>query len=211
MEKSALEYGRYYHIYNRGNNSESLFKEPDNYRHFLSLYKKYIIPIADTLAYCLMTNHIHVVVRIKEENEIRSFEELHLFEKNKKGLKTDRKPTPSHQFAHLFNAYSKAINKHYNRTGSLFEHPFERRIIESEPYLQSSISYTHYKPVKARIVDTPSEYTWSSYNALISDKPTHINRELVMTIFGDKDYFILYHSDMPAIHEFVNSATSGYM
>ena len=197
MDKTALEFGRYYHIYNRGNNSETLFKAPENYRYFLSLYMKYIDPVADTLAYCLMSNHIHLVIRTKEERDVRSFEELHLFDTNRKGLKTDRKPTPSHQFAHLFNAYSKAINKNYNRTGSLFEHPFERRMIDNEHYLQSSISYTHYNPVKAGIADTLTGYTWSSYNALISDKPTHMNRELVMAIFGSRDHFILYHGDEP--------------
>jgi len=202
MDKSSLEYGWYYHIYNRGNNSETLFKEPDNYKYFLSLYEKYIDPIADTLAYCLMSNHFHLVIKTKEERDIKSFSELHMFDGNAKGLKTDRKPTPSMQFAHLFDAYSKAINKRYGRTGSLFEHPFERRMIDNEPYLQRSISYVHYNPVNARVAKTLAGYPWSSYNALISEKPTHVNRELVMKIFGDRDYFIFYHSDTPSQSEF---------
>ena len=144
-----------------------------------------------------MSNHFHLVIKIKEESEIKSFSELHLFEKNGIELKSDRKPIPSYQFAHLFNTYSKAINKRYDRTGSLFEHPFERRVIDNEPYFYNSISYTHYNPVKAGIANTLTDYRWSSYNALISDKPTHVNRELVMAVFGDKDYFILYHGSEP--------------
>jgi len=65
-----LEHGGYYHIYNRGNNGERLFHTPANYQHFLRLYDKYIDPIADTFAWCLMGNHFHLFVRIKEEGEI---------------------------------------------------------------------------------------------------------------------------------------------
>ena len=65
-----IEPGRYYHIYNRGINSCNLFEENTNYEHFLRLYEKYIHPIADTYAWCLMKNHFHFLVRIKEEREI---------------------------------------------------------------------------------------------------------------------------------------------
>lgn len=65
-----LQHGKYYHIYNRGNNREDLFKVSDNYQHFLKLYEKYISPIADTYAWVLMKNHFHLLVRIKDEEEI---------------------------------------------------------------------------------------------------------------------------------------------
>ena len=60
-----LHYGQYYHIYNRGNNRETLFVEDRNYRHFLRLYAKHITPVADTYAYCLLGNHFHFLVCIK--------------------------------------------------------------------------------------------------------------------------------------------------
>jgi hypothetical protein len=60
-----LQYDRYYHICNRGNNRENLFVEDRNYRHFLKLYARYVAPVADTYAYCLLKNHFHVLVRIK--------------------------------------------------------------------------------------------------------------------------------------------------
>jgi hypothetical protein len=53
-----LEYGKYYHMYNRGNNSCELFREKANYKYFLLLYDKYIPLIADTYAWCLMKNHL---------------------------------------------------------------------------------------------------------------------------------------------------------
>jgi len=62
---SPLCYGQYYHIYNRGNNRENIFVEERNYRYFLKLYVKYIEPVADTYAYCLLRNHFHFLVRIK--------------------------------------------------------------------------------------------------------------------------------------------------
>ena len=71
MEKFSLEYGEYYHIYNRGNNGETLFKEVDNYSYFLTLYEKYIPSIADTLAFCLMSNHFHLVIKVKDEKDIK--------------------------------------------------------------------------------------------------------------------------------------------
>lgn len=193
MDKSSLQYGKYYHIYNRGNNKEILFKEPQNFNYFMSLYLKYIHPVADTLAYCLMPNHIHFVVRIKEEMDIKSFEEVGLFQERKTIKIENKKPIPSNQFSHLFNTYSKAINKNYNRTGSLFEHPFERRLIDNLPYLQRCIAYIHNNPIEGHLVSRMEDYTWSSFKALKSELSTHLNRTHVMSIFEDKDYFLLYH------------------
>ena len=65
-----LQYGQYYHIYNRGNSGGVLFHQERNYPYFLSLYAKYIEPIAETYAYCLMSNHFHLLVRIKAEEEL---------------------------------------------------------------------------------------------------------------------------------------------
>ena len=60
MSKSIpLQLGKYYHIYNRGNNREDLFIDERNYHYFMRLYTKYIQPIADTYAYCLLCNHFH--------------------------------------------------------------------------------------------------------------------------------------------------------
>ncbi len=65
---NAFEEGYFYHIYNRGNNSELLFKEEANYIYFLKLIRKYILPVADIYTYCLLNNHFHILIRIKENN-----------------------------------------------------------------------------------------------------------------------------------------------
>ena len=62
-----LQPGEYYHIYNRGIDGEVLFREVRNYHHFLRLWAKYIEPVADTYAYCLLSNHFHFLIRIKQE------------------------------------------------------------------------------------------------------------------------------------------------
>jgi putative transposase len=181
-----LNYGNYYHIYNRGINSCNLFQEADNYEHFLGLYDKYISSVADTYAWVLMPNHFHLLVRVKEEEEISSLN-LTGFE-NLSGLK------PPHQhFSNLFNAYTKAYNKRYSRHGNLFERPFKRKLIVHEAYLKQVILYIHNNPVHHKFCDHPVEYPWSSYLTCISVKPTKLKRDRVMVWFDDQANFKYLH------------------
>ncbi|HKI89689.1 MAG TPA: hypothetical protein VKA38_11730, partial [Draconibacterium sp.] len=137
MKTIPLEYGKFYHIYNRGINGCNLFHDNENYEYFLYLYGKYISPIANTYAWVLMKNHFHFLVRIKKEENIpfmgQTPEGLADSSGSGENLSVSYRPEsvskkyePTNQFSHLFNAYTKAINKRYHRTGSLFEHPFKR-------------------------------------------------------------------------------------
>ena len=119
-----LEYGKYYHVYNRGINSCELFSEKANYEYFLRLYDKYIPLIANTYAWCLMGNHFHLLVRIKEEKEIGLIRlknkplsghkatdrvgiketETPLAVKDPNGGLKNIKYKPPSQFSHLFNS-----------------------------------------------------------------------------------------------------------
>ncbi len=65
-----LIFEKYYHIYNHANGDENLFREQKNYEYFLEKYKQHISPIAETIAWCLMPNHFHLLVKIKTEEEI---------------------------------------------------------------------------------------------------------------------------------------------
>ena len=58
--------GEYFHIYNRGVNSENIFKEKRNYYYFLDQYFSYCSPVMETIAYALLKNHFHLLVQIKE-------------------------------------------------------------------------------------------------------------------------------------------------
>jgi len=172
-----LEHGKYYHIYNRGINSDLLFKEESNYEHFLKLYDLHIEPMAETYAWCLMKNHFHFLIRIKDKEEI----------------KTENIIQPSQSFSNLFNAYTKAFNKKYNRHGALFERPFKRKGIENENYFQNLIAYIHNNPVHHSICEHPLQYPWSSYITCISNKPTKLKRKEVMKLFGDIENFKYAH------------------
>lgn len=188
--KQTIEYGQYYHIYNRGNNRNDIFFETDNYNHFLRLYDKYIDPIAETYAWCLLKNHFHFLVRIKDKEEVAKIT------LNKGSLDNPRILHPSRQFGHLFNAYTQAINKRYKRTGNLFESTFERKLVDSEKYFQKLIFYIHNNPVHHGLVDSMIEYPWSSYLTVTSTKETKLNRGEVIKVYGDLENFKYYHSQM---------------
>ena len=180
----------YYHIYNRGNNRENLFLENRNYPYFLSLYTKYIEPTADTYAYCLMQNHFHLLVRIKTEEEYQTSGDSETREVSKK------KFNPSQSFSNLFNAYAKAINKGYGRTGSLFEERFGRIPVTNDSYFTNLIFYIHYNSQKHRFVDDFRDWAWSSYHALIGIGETKLIRDEVLSMFNGRKEFEEFHQGM---------------
>jgi len=203
----TLDPGRYYHIYNRGINSCDLFSEEDNYTYLLSLYEKYIDPIADTFAWVLMPNHFHLLIRLKENicykysNADRSidavrFNEIKWITTNlsaSAGPDSVNIPKPHLHFSHLFNAYSKYFNKRYKRHGALFERPFNRKLIDNDSYLNRIILYIHNNPVHHGFCSHPIEYGWSSYLTCLSIKPTKLKRTEVLDWFNDKQNFTFMH------------------
>jgi len=197
MQKiEPLERGKYYHIYSCGINGENLFRENANYEYFLNLYGKYIHPIADTFAWCLMPNHFHLLVRIKEEEEIAEVSPDRVL--NPVRAKKIIKP-PHQYFSNLFNSYTQAINKRYNRHGGLFERPFNRKAIHEKNYFQNVIVYIHNNPVHHGFTDIPVDYPWSSYLTCVSVKPTHLRRKEVIGWFDDIANFKILHQTMENI------------
>src|SRR5262245_41858037 len=136
--------GHYYHVYNRGNNRENIFREERNYRYFRDLYAAHVEPVAETFAYCLLKNHFHLLIRIKDV------------------------PAPAQAFSNLFNAYPKSINKAHGRTGSLFQKPFQRLTVTNERYFLQLIFYIHFNPQKHGLVTRFRDWPWTSYHALSS-------------------------------------------
>ena len=189
--------GLYYHIYNRGNNRENIFIEQRNYLYFTNLYAKYIEPVADTFAYCLLRNHFHLLVRIKTEEELRtshgSGQTLQVADQTSQVLKTCEVSSPSQAFSNLFNAYAKSINKAYHRTGSLFEERFGRIPITQDAYFAGLISYIHFNPQKHGFVEDFRVWPWSSYPALLGTGKTHLKRDEVLKFFGGREGFSDFH------------------
>ena len=174
-----LHYGQYYHIYNRGNNRETLFVEERNYRHFLRLYAKHITPVADTYAYCLLGNHFHFLVCIKPSEAPDC---------TGSGPPPGQK-RPSQAFSNLFNAYTKAFNKAVGRTGALFQRPFGRIRVNADAYFLTLVTYIHQNPQKHGFVNDFRNWPYSSYHAHLSTKPTRVNRDDVLAWFGSRDQF----------------------
>ena len=181
-EITPIEKGRYYHIYNRGINGEDIFKEEKNYDFFLKKWATYIDPIAETYAYCLLKNHFHFLVYIREED---------VFSENGASVKL---LNPSLQFSHLYNSYAQSINKVYSRTGALFEHPFRRKMIDSESYFCKVVAYIHTNPQKHGFVDDFKFYPHSSYGRVMDEQPTFISKDKLITWFNDKDNYKEFHS-----------------
>lgn len=171
-----LEEGMVYHIYNRGNNKQPIFFEERNYKYFLKLAKEHLLPVVDFYSYCVLQNHFHFLIKIKEGAN-----------------------NPSQQFSNLFNAYTKAINKEYNRTGSLFQRPFRRKKVKEEEYLQNLVIYIHLNPSTHKLLPDYRQYSYSSYQELVGNKYSIVQRKEVLEWFEGVENFILAHEQRKAV------------
>jgi putative transposase len=166
-----LRPGAHYHIYNRGNNRENLFVQEKNYRYFLALYGKYIEPVAETFAYCLLPNHFHLLVRIRDSETT----------------------SPSKAFSNLFNAYARAFNRAYGRTGALFQRPFQRIEVTTNEYLRQLVVYIHRNPEHHKLIANFRDWPFSSYPALITTSSTKVQRGTVCEWFEGVESLISAH------------------
>jgi putative transposase len=112
---TPLEPDKFYHIYNHAVGKESFFETDDDYKLFLEKFIKYIVPVSDVFAFCLMPNHFHFAVRMKSEQEI--IQSLKIVNRKiaaiaGKGVADEAVVSEaiSKQYSHLFNAYAKNFN-----------------------------------------------------------------------------------------------------
>ena len=200
-----MQAATFYHIYNHANGSENLFRNIENYRYFLHQWNKYIEPIAGTYAYCLMPNHIHFLIRTKNEEDIAAFLRLKdtnsYIQKDLTGHENLSGLYLSKQFSNLFNAYAKAYNKQYNRKGSLFMRPFKSIEITSDSYLTTIVNYIHRNPIHHHFCNTFEEWPYSSYTTFLSNKPTKIQREYILNWFNGLNGFIQNHKEQQLLYD----------
>jgi len=134
-----------YHIINRGNNHQPIFFYDDDYQFFLEALKiakeKYPCKI---YSFVLMTNHIHLLLESVEESK-----NLAYFMK------------------HITQRHGQYINRHYKRSGTLWEGRFKSSPISTDHYLLACSRYIEMNPVRAGIVKLPEDYYFSSYGAKI--------------------------------------------
>lgn len=162
----------YYHFYNRGNNRQVVFFEPDNYLYFLGGLKKYLVPVVKIIAYCLMPTHYHILVRVMlQTSEV---------------LKTSEVSAQvSLAMQKFLISYTKAINKRFERVGSLFQGQFQAKPIQNYPHLMNLCVYIHGNPVKDGLVATPEDWIYSNYLEWLGQRDgTLVDREFVQENFG---------------------------
>jgi REP element-mobilizing transposase RayT len=167
-----LEAGRVYHLYNRGNNREDLFRDAFDYQCFLQQYRKYIQPRVDTLAYCLMGNHFHLMVRIRVAPRVPDDP----WDASSRSV--------SQAFSNYFNAYARTVNQRHKRSGKLFAEHFGRIEVGDEGYFARLVTYIHRNPQRHGFVADFRSWRWSSYAAMCSRGPTLVERTEVLNWYG---------------------------
>jgi REP element-mobilizing transposase RayT len=211
-----ITHGTFYHIYNRGNNRENIFFQERNYAYFVDLWWKHISPIAETWAYCLLRNHFHAAVFIKDnEPDLTGLTDglvnqnlctdKDIFRSDSRGDLSGLTPKfkePSQYFSNFFNAYARGVNIATQRTGALFERPFKRIPVDSQSYLMHLIVYIHQNPQKHKFEDDFRNWNYSSYHELIADIPTRLQKDQMIQMFGSREDFIRIHQEIQPLTNF---------
>ena len=159
--------GHYYHIYNRAVEDNLLFNDEENYRFFISKIQKYLPDSTNVLAYCLMPNHYHLIVQIKNCGFPSSMRRLAL-------------------------SYVVAYNSFYDRKGHLFSGRYQRKHVEDLRYLLHLSRYIHLNPVKAKLVKKAKEWIFSSYREYIGLKRSvFVNPSIILEVINDSQILTL--------------------
>lgn len=170
-----FESGKIYHIYSRAIGNQELFLSDENYKFFLIKYSQYCDGFFDTIAYCLIPNHFHFLVRIGQNQQ------------DKEIVKA---------FSSFLNCYAKALNKSIDRNGGLFQRKFKRKLIDSENYLSRIILYIHLNPIKHGLVTKVHAWKYSSFTSYCTDKTSKVSREVGLEWFGGISEFLKIHESM---------------
>ncbi len=174
-----LQPGGYYHIFNFGKKGENLFREVYNYHHFLLQYNKYVMPIVDTYAYCLLPNHFHILFRVTDSANMVNIEKR-----------------VEQAFSTMFSVYVRAINRCYDRKGALFQGHFMREAVKNKKRLKQLVWYIHANPVMHRFADSMDEWQYSSYHTYTSNTITRLRKEECLSWFGGQNEFVNMHQTM---------------
>jgi REP element-mobilizing transposase RayT len=188
VEPTRLAYDTIYHIWNRGVNRSTIFREDENYRNFLRQYVKHIEPVAETYAYCLLPNHFHFLIRTRTLEMQRAYRQV-----GQVGHADILEP--SQAFSNLFNGYVRAFNRRYSRSGGLFEDRFGRKRVTSDGYLAKLVVYIHQNPQKHGLVEDFRLWRYSSFQGMAAVGQTRISRDEVLSWFGNFRQFVSAHRE----------------
>src|SRR5438128_8424323 len=160
---SAEVEGGLYHVITRGNNRRQIFNSPAHYEKFLSLLATQKVRLPFFLyAYCLMTNHVHLLI--------------------------ERQADPLGRIMHrVLTGYSQYYNRRYRRVGHLLQGRHKAILCQSDRYLTELVRYIHLNPVRAGMVVEPEQYEYSGHRAYLGLESTDIvDIDPVLRHFGVK-------------------------
>ena len=161
-----------YHVTARGVNQQAIFEDDADRDRFVSLLASTVAREGGLLAWCLMDNHVHLLVRMELQRLSR---EMRL----------------------LLSSYARYFNERYGRVGHLFQGRFSSEPVETDEYLLRAVRYIHLNPQVAGI-ELASTYQWSSYREYMGVSGI-CTTELVADLLGDAKGFAAFHSadDLP--------------
>ena len=151
------------HVVLKGNNKMQIFNDSDDCLFFLNLLRSKQENSTSLISYCLMKNHVHLILKDKTPEKI------------------------SNLIMKVAGFYSAWYNKKYGRENALFRHRFHNESIETEAHLIGAVHYIHNNPVKAGIVKHPIEYHWSSYKEY-DGKSKYVDKTFFNECFCEDDY-----------------------
>jgi len=179
-----------YHIYNRGNNKQLIFFNDENYLFFLRKIRKELLPHFSFLAYCLMPNHFHFLVQVKDvshsSDDFKSSDDFSKIISNK--------------IAILLRSYTRAINNQENRTGSLFQQKTKAKCLNDyyssmNEYVTVCFYYIHQNPLHAQLVKKIEDWKYSSFPDYAKLRNgTLCDHELALEIINFDEINFLEHS-----------------
>jgi REP-associated tyrosine transposase len=160
-----VEYpGAFYHVINRGNNRENIYRNDRDKEKFLECLEKASERFSITIhTYCLMSNHFHLLVETPQPNLSMAMQWINV-------------------------SYATYFNRKRGRHGHLFQGRFKALLIDADGYLTHLSRYIHLNPIRAKMASTPIKYRWSSYAAYIGKaKPLQfLETKGVLANFGKR-------------------------
>jgi len=157
-----------YHVIKRGNNKEVIFAAEEDYHHYLNTLQRYKKKFDFKLyAYCLMTNHLHLLIKV------------------------GNKGTISRIMQSITVAHTRYYNYIYRRCGHVWQGRFHSPIVSEDGYMLNVMKYIEQNPLRAGMVKNVADYRWSSYLLNVRQKESVlIDREdnLVFQKLGEDDY-----------------------
>lgn len=179
----------------------ALFRSDDNRRYFLKKYAEYSHGYLNTYSYILLDNHVHWLVKTALAESLYEYINIIPVKDQKshqrKYLRNEIRfeEAVEFQLKDFFISYAMSYNKMYNRSGALFLNPFRRVQVEDEAHFTQIVIYQHANVLKHKVQKDFENYFWSSYSALLSDKPTILKRDEVLNWFGGKAEFVRVHRE----------------